>query len=317
MLKILFVAHRYYPFPGGTEYYVRDMAEECQRRGYQVTVLAHEHRGDQNGIKVTNDYQTTLNQKWNLIVVHGGDVISQNIIHQNAQLINQISPVVYMLIKPSESEICLFGLKHHRYIAFSTSMDMQHILKHDVWNKSRRIRHGISPERTIKDKIMNKHKKIYVSAGGFWRHKAMNPLAESFQSSNIQNAELHLYGYYDSEKPKDTDKVKIFLGKERDLVMQAIANADGYILNSYEEGFGLVLLESMMNRTPWFARRIAGAKDLSQYGFTYNTEVELMNHLSTYKRDENLIQKAYDYALNNHSIYATVNDIENILKETL
>lgn len=317
MIKILFVAHRYYPFPGGTEYYVRDMAEECQRRGYQVTVLAHEHKGDQNGIKVTNDYQNTLNEKWNLIIVHGGDVISQNIIHFNSKKINEISPVVYMLIKPSESDICMNGLYNHRFISYSTSMDINHILKYNVWHKARKIRHGIVPENTIKNKIKS-NKKIFVSAGGFWRHKAMNELAVAFENSNI-DAELHLYGYYDTEKPGVTNKIKIFLNKEKKDIMQAIANADGYIMNSYEEGFGLVLLEAMFNKTPWFSRNIAAAKDLSKYGFTYDTEDELMKKLEIFDFDDNidLINKAYDYVSTNHSIHQTVNDIESILKEIL
>ncbi len=94
--RIMFVVHRYAPFPGGSEYYVRDMAEECVRRGYDVTVLAHEHQGDLNGVKVTNDYNI-LNQRWNLIVVHGGDVISQNIVHANAYALRK-TPVVYMIM---------------------------------------------------------------------------------------------------------------------------------------------------------------------------------------------------------------------------
>jgi len=39
MKKILYVVHRYAPYPGGSENYVRDMAEETLRRGHDVTVF--------------------------------------------------------------------------------------------------------------------------------------------------------------------------------------------------------------------------------------------------------------------------------------
>ena len=46
MAKILYVVHRYAPYPGGSENYVRDMAEETVSRGHDVTELACEHKGD-------------------------------------------------------------------------------------------------------------------------------------------------------------------------------------------------------------------------------------------------------------------------------
>lgn len=310
MAKLLYVVHRYVPFPGGSEYYVRDMAEESLSRGHDVTVLAHEHKGDQNGVKVTNDYNILM-QNWDLIIVHGGDVISQNIVHANAFLIK--SPVVYMLIKPSDSPICLNGMKHHRFIAYSTSMDIQHIKKHGYLDKARRIRHGIVPERTIaqETKVTGR---TFVSAGGFYPHKAMVPLAEAFERSSLKG-ELHLYGYGEGPRPAQTDRVKVFFGEPKEEVMKAIAGADAYIMNSYEEGFGLVLLEAMMNKTPWFARNIAGAKDMSDYGFTYETEEQLVYYLETMDNYGRRVTDAYNFAMSNHTITQTVNDIEDILRE--
>ena len=74
-MRLLFVVHRYAPYPGGSEYYVQNMAEEMLKRKHEVTVLAHEHKGDYNGVIASNDYNTILNQPWDLIIVHGGDVI--------------------------------------------------------------------------------------------------------------------------------------------------------------------------------------------------------------------------------------------------
>jgi len=314
-MRLLFVVHRYYPYPGGSEYYVQNMAEEMLRRRHDVTVLAHEHQGDQNGIIVSNDYNTILNQKWDLIIVHGGDVISQNIIHINADKLR--SPVLYLIVKPSDSEVCVNGLKHHRFLGYSTSMDIEYLKKHGVSEKGRRVRHGIVPELYFRN-IMNKTKTIFVSAGGFWSHKAMTPLAEAFTKANIPDAELHLYGYGEKHlMPAENDVVKCFFGMDKTEVLLAINAADAYIMNSYEEGFGLVLLEAMMNKTPWYARAIAGAKDMCYYGTTYNDEQELMELLRNHERNDWKIEDAYDYVMANHTIQDTCNDIEDVLLETL
>jgi glycosyltransferase involved in cell wall biosynthesis len=291
------------------------MAEEMLRRNHDVTVLAHEHQGDQNGIIVSNDYNTILNQKWDLIIVHGGDVISQNIIHINADKLR--SPVLYLIVKPSDSEVCVNGLKHHRFLGYSTSMDIEHLKKHDVLEKGRRVRHGIVPDLYFRN-IMDKTKTIFVSAGGFWPHKAMTPLAEAFTKANIPDAELHLYGYGEKHlMPAETDNVKCFFGMDKTEVLLAINGSDAYIMNSYEEGFGLVLLEAMMNKTPWYARAIAGAKDMCYYGTTYNDEQELMELLRNHERNDWKIEDAYDYVMSNHTIQDTCNDIEDVLLETL
>jgi len=312
-MKILFVVHRYAPYPGGSEYYTANMAEEMLKRGHEVFVLAPTNQGDYNGVKVLDDFYS-LGEKWDLIIVHGGDVQAQNIVHLNADRIK--SPVLYLIVKPSDSQMCVHGLKHHRFLGYSTSMDIDHLRKHNVLERGRRIRHGIVPDLHLRER--NKKKTIFVSAGGFWPHKAMGPLAQAFTQSNIPNAELHLYGYGEEHlMPIETDNVKCFFGKEKTDVLLAVSAADAYIMNSYEEGFGLVLLEAMMNKTPWYARDIAGAKDMCYYGTTYKDEKELMELLRNHKIDEEKIDNAYNYVMANHTIQDTVNDIEDVLLETL
>jgi len=313
-MRILFVVHRYAPYPGGSEYYVQNMAEEMLKRKHDVMVLAHEHQGEYNDVKVSNDYQQVLNQRWDLIIVHGGDVISQNVVHVNADKIQ--SPVLYLIVKPSESPVCMHGLREHRFLGYSTSMDVEHLKKHNVMDKGRRVRHGIVPHKYQRANLTDKT--IFVSAGGFWPHKAMTPLAEAFTKANIPNAELHLYGYGEEHlMPKETNNVKCFFGRDKTEVLLSISAADAYIMNSYEEGFGLVLLESMMNKVPWYARGIAGAKDMCYYGTTYNDEKELMELLRKHKRNNKKIEDAYNYVMCNHTIQDTCNDIEDVLLETL
>ena len=61
-MKLCFVVHRYAPFPGGSEYYVQQMAEEALSRGHDVTVLAGEHRGSLNGVKVNSEVGSLINK---------------------------------------------------------------------------------------------------------------------------------------------------------------------------------------------------------------------------------------------------------------
>jgi hypothetical protein len=82
-------------------------------------------------------------------------------------------------------------------------------------------------------------------------------------------------------------------------------------MHSHKEGFGLVLLESMLNRTPWAARNIAGAKLMSDYGFTYDNDEQLLNYMKEYKslRNTQKTENAYEYLIHNHLIRHTVDDI--------
>lgn len=319
--KILFVVHRYVPFAGGSEYYVRDMAEEMVKRGHDVTVLAEEHKGPQNLVDVTNDYSVLINEKWDLIVVHGSDVVSQNLVHLNALAINSISPVCYMIIKPSYTPLSLNGVKHHKYLSYSTQNDIDYILEQGVPEKARRIRHGINHVKELElaknsEFIQKNGKKVFVSAGGFWNHKAMIPLADAFMQANIPNTELRLFGYGPGMVYDDTENVKWIKEASHGEVLANICDADGYIMNSYEEGFGLVLLEAMLLKTPWYARTDVGAvNQLLAYGKGYFNEVQLMQIIKDDLSQDlsKQIKSAYDYVLANHTIIQTCNDIEDIL----
>lgn len=318
MSRILFVVHRYAPFPGGSEYYTRDMAEEMRKRGHSVTVLAHEHQGDLNGVHVTNDYNI-LNQKWLMIIVHGCDCVSQNVVLANAAIIR--SPICYMIIKPSLSLTAQHGMKYAKYLAYSTSMDLEHIksLYPDAL-KARRIRHGIvveNSESAIDTEWI--HDPYYVSAGGFYPHKGMRALADAFDTYGPEGTNLELFGYADGDIP-GSDRVKSWLGLDRESVLKAIANSRGYILNSYEEGFGLVLLEAMINKVPCYARNIAGAKDMKPYVMTYENEVDLFEVIKGFEAlpeasKQSIIERNYEYVMANHTIVQTCNDIEDILAE--
>lgn len=318
-MKILFAVHRYYPYPGGSEFFTRDMAEEMLGRGHDVTVLADTHQGNQNGVKVTKDYNHLFG-KWDLIIVHGCDCNTQNIVLANSAIIK--SPICYMIIKPSNSYVAKFGMAFSRFVAYSTTADMDHINSqpepYSIMLKSRRIRHGIVPKNSIALNANDHKGNFYVSAGGFYPHKAMTQLAKVWHQTG-QKFHLELYGYADGDKPSYPN-VQSHLGMERSIMLSSMANSKGYIMNSYEEGFGLVLLEAMLNRVPCYARNIAGAKDMKPHVITYESEYELLVKIEQYEslpseKKRDILENNYEYVMGNHTITQTCNDIEDILGE--
>ncbi len=312
LFRFLFVVHRYAPFPGGSEGFVRDMAEECVRRGHATTVFADRHLGDRHGVAVTAD-PAVLGRRWDLVIVHGGDCRTQDRLHAEAGRIG--SPVLYQLIKPSHSRLCLRGLREHPFIGWSTAADLRHIEEHGFGWKAHRVRHGVVPATTELPGVAKgaAGRRVFVSAGGFWPHKAMKPLARAFVSHGPRDAELRLFGYDRPEAmPAESERVRCCFGLERSEVLRQIAAADGYIMNSTEEGFGLVLLEAMLNRTPWFARDLAGAHDLQAHGHLYATERELMERLTAFRRDERQLEAAREWVLREHTIARTVDDLERV-----
>jgi glycosyltransferase involved in cell wall biosynthesis len=318
-MRICFVVHRYAPFPGGSEYYVQQMAEECVQRHHDVTVFAGEHKGHLNGVRVTSNPQDLLDL-YDLVVVHGGDVGVQNFVLQNAK--NIPSPILYMLIKPSESPTCLQALKDVDYIGCSAPEDWEHVKKHGVQDKSYKVIHGISPTDCIGEKGQFKskykipeNKRMFLSCGGYWPNKKMIELANALREANLTDSILVTTGYDNSFglMPHASENVIPLMVEDPRDVKDAIADADCYIMNSDSEGFGLVVLESMINRTPWIARNIAGAKLLSEFGSVYETEQELVELLRKFNRNEDLIKKSYECVINHHLIKNTVDDIFNII----
>jgi glycosyltransferase involved in cell wall biosynthesis len=144
----------------------------------------------------------------------------------------------------------------------------------------------------------------------------MRELADVFTQANIPDTTLVLTGYDNrfGIMPEETEFVKPLLLDSRDDVLSAISEADLYILHSYSEGFGLVLLESMYNNTQWAARRIAGAASMTEFGFTYTKDEELIEYMRAFQPNDVLKKKAYDYVTGNRLIKNTVDDILEVLQ---
>lgn len=313
MAKLLFVVHRYAPFPGGSEIYVQSMAEESLRRGHEVTVFAGMHQGDLNGVSVTNNPAILL-APWDLIIVHGGDVNVQNLVLTNISRIP--SPVLYLLILPSESQACMKGLNDCSLIGYSTHEDLEHCIKHNVKHKAIKIRHGIQKDNCLgKPGFKSKYnisKKMFLSSGGYWPNKAMKELAHLFELAGLKDSVLVTTGYDNRNNimPEKTSSVIPLILDDRQDVLDAMIEAEAVIMHSYTEGFGLVLLESMLNKTPWIARNIAGAKLMKNYGYTYECDEQLISILKSYNKATLNTGINYNYVLHNHLISNTIDDIE-------
>jgi glycosyltransferase involved in cell wall biosynthesis len=319
-MNILFVVHRYAPFQGGSEIYVQNMAEETLRRGHSVAVFSGEHKGNLNGITVTSDSSILL-AKWDLIVVHGGGVAIQDFVLANANKIE--SPILYMLILPNDSEICVRALNSCELIGCSTYEDFDHCAKYNVLQKSVQVRHGINPANCwgstgFKEKYGLVGKKMFLSCGGYWPNKAMKELADIFTVANLPNSVLVTTGYDNrfNLMPPARSNVMPLLLDDRTEMLSALYDADCLLMHSKEEGFGLVLLEAMLNQTPWIARRIAGAKSLINFGQTYESDAELLTLLRKFDRNHFNIKAAYEHVASNHLISNTVDDIENAARLT-
>lgn len=317
--RILYVVHRYAPYPGGSENYVRDMAEETRRRGHFVAVFAGEHKGDRNGVIVSSE-PSILNENWDLIVVHGGDVHIQNFVLKHAGRLG--GPVLYMLVMPSNSKECVEALHHVSYVGCSTLADWRHVNQWNVADRAIRVRHGIDALNScgrpgFRDLYGIKTPYMFLSSGGYWPNKAFDELVGVFEETKRTDVTLVLTGYDNrfGLMPKESEFVKPFLFTERQDMLDALLDADLYILNSYAEGFGLVLLESMVNMTPWAGRQIAGAELMREYGFTYTTPSELQLYLQLFRGVSNThLVEAQKYVVSTHLIKHTVDDILQVFK---
>jgi glycosyltransferase involved in cell wall biosynthesis len=323
-MNLLFVVHRAYPYPGGSEAFVHWMAVECLRRGHHVGILADTNQGDCAGILITANRQITDMQDWDLIIVHGADCVTQDFIHRQGPLNSNI-PVLYQIIQPSSSPTALQGMDRAKFIGVSTVADQDHVYRYRHQSKMRVIPHGIPEDRLGRPGFKKAHGitgKMVMSAGGFWPHKGMNSLADRFRQSGNTDSTLCLFGYDKFDlAPEQTDRVKIFQGLSDPELLDALSEADLYVMNSRIEGFGLVLLEAMLNKVPWVSRAVGGAPDMRDYGRVMDStpNLDLLEMFGDPRRNEkdleNTKQRSFDYVKTHHLIYNTVDGIEKVLGE--
>ncbi len=296
---------------------MRDMAQAAVAAGHTVCVLAGQHHGDQNGVHVTSD-GGVLSTPHDVVIVHGADVAVQDFVLKNAA--NIPSPLLYLIILPSETPVALAALRSARWIGCSTPADWAHVEKHGVAHKAVEVRHGICGSESIgvegfRARYGITTSRMFLSCGGYWPHKKMCDLAELFTRLALPDTTLVITGYDDRSgaMPPESQWVKPMLLEDRQEVMNAMREADLLILHSEREGFGLVLLEAMLNETPWAARRMAGARLLQEYGFTYSRDEELAQFMRDFKRNPVQVKKAVERVTHHHLMNHTLSDILKVI----
>lgn len=313
-MKILFVVHRIYPYNGGSEYNVKLISEGLVNKNYEVTILSDDHLGDFNNIKVTNDRNELFSDKYSWVIIHGNDMPLQDYALFNIKKIK--SKVMYWIIKPSYSLSGIQGLINSTIIGWGTSYDYEYIKKHNFEYKSRYIRYSINISDNLGIKTNDKkNDKIYISSGGFSEHKGFNELIKIFNELNLTNTKLILTGYINQPPIVSNPNIIIKEVINRKEYLNILTNSDLYIMNSYSEGFGLVLLDAMINKIPWISRDIAGATDMKNYGTTYNSYDELKKLMTDHTSTQEKINNAYEYVLKDRNLDSMVSDFISVFSQ--
>jgi glycosyltransferase involved in cell wall biosynthesis len=309
-MKILFVVHRAYPYNGGSEYNVKLISENLANIGYDVSVLTDVLNGDYGNVKVISDRNVIFTDVYDWIIVHGNDMPVQDFVLNN--ITNIKSKVLYWMIKPSDSRSAINGFKYATTIGWGTSYDYDYAVKYDCVNKANYIRYASDIENSLGCKF-EKQFKYFCSSGGFSYHKGFDELAIIFTELNLKDTKLILTGYLGDCPTYNNNNIICLSINSRDEYLNILSNSDLYIMNSYNEGFGLVLLDSMINKIPWISRNIAGATDMVRYGDVYSSIDNLKQLLLNYKRDENKIESAYQHIVVERNITNMVKDFKIIL----
>jgi len=310
-MQILFVVHRTHPYNGGSEYNVKLISEALANENYQVTVLTDCGNGDYGKVKVITDRDELFSNKYDWVIIHGNDMPIQDYALLNIQKIK--AKTLYWIIKPSDSPSAVFGFNYSTIIGWGTSYDFNHILKYSCTDKAKYIRYAVDLNDCFGNNYKNNNNLTFVSSGGFGSHKRFEQLIDIFTQLDMPNTELILTGYIGQPPFTENKNIKIYHIDSRKEYLNVIASADLYIMNSHNEGFGLVLLDAMINKIPWISNDIAGATDMKRYGNIYSNECELKNLLLNYKKDPNKINMAYQYILNERTINYMVKDFDSIL----
>lgn len=309
-MKILFVVHRTYPYNGGSEYNVKLISENLANVGYDVTVLTDVSNGNYGKVKVINDRNIIFSDYYDWIIVHGNDMPIQDFTLNNITKIK--SKVLYWIIKPSNSESAINGFKYATVIGWGTSYDYNHIIKYNCLNKAKYIRYASDIENSLGVKSENEFQYV-CSSGGFGEHKGFDELVEVFIDSNLKNIKLVLTGYIGNIPNYNNENVLVYSIDNRHDYLNKLTNSSLYIMNSFDEGFGLVLLDAMVNKVPWISRNIAGATDMQQYGHVYSNKEELKRLLINYSECQNKVEIAYHHVLTDRNIENMIKDFKIIL----
>jgi glycosyltransferase involved in cell wall biosynthesis len=324
MYKLLFVVHRYAPYPGGSEYNTHRLAKEAVRQGHDVLVLSDTHQGDFEGVAVTSDRRVVRDMKFDMIIVHGS-CPTQDFVHGEYNL---PSPVYYMLLEPPKNVVAReYGTRNATWIGYGTSQDYRYIesLPIDIQSKAVPYVYGIPHDAIgtagrIKELVGVKTEYMAMAAGGYWPHKRFHDIVTAFNAVNHPKWSLVLFGYdtqYGTVPSHGNERVIPVVDAEPSDIYDAMADADVVIMNSESEGYGLTLLEAMYNKAYWWSTPVAAGEDLHQLGFghTLNSQDSLHMAFAFDRRSPSpvYLERAKRYVQTHHMIEHSLASILAVL----
>lgn len=314
-MRLCLVTHRAAPFPGGTESFVQNMAEAALARGHSVTIVTGQHRGDLNGVRITANETLLERERFDLVAVHGATEGPPRRTLERARSL--ASPVLYMLVAHALRHVRARHLQAATLLGWSTPLDRAVIARAGLEARAVQCRHGIPVAgSTGRPGFRARHgiapeRRMFLSCGGYSAHKRMRQLARLFRRTSGDSL-LVTTGYAPSfwSMPRPGARVLPLLLADHAEVLSAISEADCYLMHSRDEGFGLVLLEAMLNRTPWIAHATGGATVLAEHGQVYRSNAELLRLIEGFHPDQARIEAARQKVLEHHRIDHVIDDLE-------
>jgi glycosyltransferase involved in cell wall biosynthesis len=311
---------------GGTESIARDVSWGLLRRGYDFEVLTEVSVGDHTPLKVTNDIG--ILQRADLILQVGVFSFMDWEVMELKRRKFFDAPVFIWCIEP-ESKFFMWmtdphtGVQQNKLMfGYSVEYARHRMQMVGMSHLGFKIRYGIPSvigRPGFKKKRNIATSRMFLSAGGFDKRKCQHELIKAFVEAKLPDTTLVVTGHRCfNDAPKEQDGVRVIVPDDRQELMDAMLEADLLIMNSNAEGYGLVLLEAMFNKTRWAANRVGAAihkEDLADYGYVYDDEEGLKKAFQEYEKLD--VMKAYRYAAGNHTIDCMMNDVEAGIKQLL
>lgn len=311
---------------GGTESVAQALLYGLLQKGYELTVLTETFTGGTAPVLVTND----------LGILESADVVIQvgafsnmdyEVIARRRRNIFR-APILLWAIEPYEPLFlwCVApntGIPQDKIMfVYSVEYGKHRLARQGLGFLGMKVRYGV-PSTTGSAGFKRKNNivtsKMFLTVGGFDARKRQHELIKVFKDAGLSDTTLVVTGHRGLENmPQEQDGVRVFMLDDRQEFLNAIFESDLLIMNSDSEGFGLVLLEAMFNKTRWAANKVGAtihSEDLADYGYVYENDEGLKRAFTEYEKLD--VMKAYRFAEANHTIDVMVNDAEIALKALL
>jgi glycosyltransferase involved in cell wall biosynthesis len=311
---------------GGAQDITRWLALELARRGHVVTVGVDD-------IADTSPSPVSVTQNLGYFAVQDAVIVVGHFNYGNFDVIEAARRGHIrcpMLIWPLEPAVRLLrwaadhsqGIQRDRLtVLCSTSYDLACAAAAGLSDRIARVRYGVPAQLGrpgFKARRGIRTRRMIASCGGFDAHKGFEELKAAFMEARLTDTTLILTGFRTMKQmPKEDGDVRVYKLDNRQEALDAIYESDLYVMNSTREGFGLVLLEAMQNKTPWASRDIAGGHDMRAFGMTYTDKEGLIRCLRDAATGLTAarIMEAYQYYSANHTDAVMADDFENALQD--